>query len=105
MDKIFGGKRKTAKEISRESKRNLAREGRSIERERKKLEREEQKITKEIKREMGLGHTGAAKTLAKSLVDVRKQQDKMREMQAHTRSLGIQVTTMAASSNMAKSMG
>lgn len=97
-------KKVTAKEAAKEAKRNTKREVRSsqreMEREIRELEREEKRIMAEIKqRAKQPGVKGmndpALKSMAKNLVQVRNQKDKLYSSKAHLSSIGMQATSMA----------
>eukprot|EP00736_Rhodelphis_marinus_P002761 Rmarinus@m.740 len=101
------GKKKTTKEIVRENDREINRGQRDLDRELNSLKKNEQLILKDIKKLCESGRQEAARSLAKSLVQNRKQQErmigmksKMTSVKARTHAMGASVT---AASAMAKS--
>lgn len=97
-------KKVTAKEAAKAAKKETKREVRSsqreMEREIRELEREEKKILTQIKqraKQPGVKgmNDSALKSMAKNLVQIRNQKDKMYSSKAHLSSVGMQATSMA----------
>jgi hypothetical protein len=89
-----------AQSAKKETKREVRSSQREMEREIRELEREEKKIMLEIKqRAKQPGVNGmndpALKSMAKNLVQVRNQKNKMYASKAHLSSVGMQATSMA----------
>lgn len=102
----FGSKPKpTSKEMLRETKRELKKGERSMDREMRDMEKEERKLIAEIKMHAKKGDKGSATILAKNLVRMRQQKQKLLMSKTTMRGIGMQATTMNASATMAKAMG
>ncbi|KAI3433510.1 hypothetical protein D9Q98_003321 [Chlorella vulgaris] len=97
-------KEPTAKEVVRESQRNIGRNVRDIDREIQALKREEVKLIKEIKLAAKQGNTAGTRILAQQLVRLRGQVTKMHTTQAQLRGVGVTVTTAASSATVGQSM-
>mmetsp|Transcript_12750 Transcript_12750/g.14852 ORF Transcript_12750/g.14852 Transcript_12750/m.14852 type:complete len:219 (+) Transcript_12750:343-999(+) len=98
-------KKPTAKEAAMNAKKETKREVRSsqreMEREIRELERQEKKIMAEIKqraKQPGVKgmNDSALKSMAKNLVQVRNQRDKLYGTKAHLGAVGMQATAMAS---------
>jgi len=100
---IFG-KQKTPKEVLRDNKKQITRNQRDLDRELLALERQEKQIIVEIKRLAKAGQTANAKSMAKELVRVRKQREKLYGMKSKLSGVNSRTTTMQASQTIAKSM-
>jgi hypothetical protein len=107
-------KKVSAKDAAKDAKRNTKREVRSsqreMEREIRELEREEKKVLAEIKqRAKQPGVKGindpALKSMAKNLVQLRNQKDKIYSSKAHLSSVGMQATSMATQVAAAAAIG
>eukprot|EP00554_Chaetoceros_debilis_P003876 CAMPEP_0194095358 /NCGR_PEP_ID=MMETSP0149-20130528/56785_1 /TAXON_ID=122233 /ORGANISM="Chaetoceros debilis, Strain MM31A-1" /LENGTH=226 /DNA_ID=CAMNT_0038781299 /DNA_START=292 /DNA_END=972 /DNA_ORIENTATION=+ len=89
-----------AKKAKTETKRTVRKSQREMEREVRELEREEKKILTEIKqraKQPGVKgmHDPALKSMAKNLVQVRNQKDKLYSSKAQLSSIGMTATSMA----------
>lgn len=89
-----------AKAAKKETKREVRSSQREMEREIRELEREEKKILMEIKqraKQPGVKgmNDSALKSMAKNLVQLRNQKDKLYASKAHLSSVGMQATSMA----------
>lgn len=89
-----------AKAAKKETKREVRSSQREIEREIRELEREEKKLLVQIKqraKQPGVKgmNDSALKSMAKNLVQIRNQKDKMQASKAHLSSVGMQATSMA----------
>lgn len=110
---MFGKKKLTSKEQSRKVKRDISKSARDIEREKNGLERQEKDLIKEIKKAAAMGNQvkcfkclnkplthdkkqQSTKILAKQLVQLRNQKQKLMLMKTNVNSIGLQATTMAA---------
>ncbi|KAL0488917.1 vacuolar protein sorting protein VPS2 [Acrasis kona] len=89
LEKLFG-KPKTTKELMREYKRSIERSIRELDRERFKMEQEEKKQIIEMKNMAKKNQTETLKIMAKNLVQ--------------TRSISLQITTMASTQEMTMAM-
>jgi len=104
MGNALFGEQKTLKEVIREQKRMVNRSIRQLEREKAGLKRDEQKLVIQIKKAAKEGQMNAAKTMAKDLVRMRKNQDKFTGLIANLRAVSMQMTTMAATTTMTETM-
>ena len=75
---------------------NLKREQRSLARQQAAIAREEQKVKAELKRTAKTGNLKACTTLAKSVLQSQKQQDKLLIAATHINSVILQLKTTAA---------
>ncbi|RHY64533.1 hypothetical protein DYB34_006397 [Aphanomyces astaci] len=92
----FGKPEKTPREQAKEAKRGISQSQRELEREKLALERQEKLLIADIKRAAKEGNNGGTKILAKQLIQLRQQKDKMTMMKSNLGSIGLQTTTMAA---------
>mmetsp|Transcript_28344 Transcript_28344/g.68950 ORF Transcript_28344/g.68950 Transcript_28344/m.68950 type:complete len:227 (-) Transcript_28344:192-872(-) len=107
------GKKKTPKELAKEAKRETKREvrgaQREMERELRELDRQEKQITMELKQRAktagGNAKDPALAALAKQLVQVRKQREKLMTAKAHIGAVGMHATTMATQVAAASAIG
>lgn len=92
------GKREPAapRQIAREAKRETRRGQRDIEREIAALERQEKQLVTEIKNTAKRGNPKATRILAKQLVQLRNQRDKLIGVKASVGAVGMQASAMAA---------
>lgn len=93
------------KEAARDAKSAVRRGERDIEKELRNLDREEQKLIANIKRTAKTGNQSATKTLAKQLVGLRAQRERLYTSKANIAAVGYQTTAMAGTANMAQIMG
>jgi len=98
------GKKPTTKEIVRDQKRGLTRQGHDLDRELAALDREEKKLQVEIKRLAAAGQTTSAKTLAVQIVRIRKQREQIYGMKGKLSSVSTHATGVVANEAMANSM-
>lgn len=94
-----------ASETVRTSQREIRKGVRDLDRELLALKREEQKLIAEIKAAAKANNQPAARVLAKSLVHLRAQMSKLQGSQANLRGVSTNLTTAAASTAVAQSMG
>lgn len=94
----------TAKEQVRASQRELTTGVRGLEREALQLKREEARLVKEIKACAAKGNQPATRQLAKSLVRIRQQMDRLNASGAQLRGLRSNMVTAGATSTVAASM-
>mmetsp|Transcript_589 Transcript_589/g.785 ORF Transcript_589/g.785 Transcript_589/m.785 type:complete len:222 (-) Transcript_589:84-749(-) len=92
--------KEAAKAAKKETKREVRTSQREMEREIRELEREEKKLLLQIKqraKQPGVKgmNDSALKSMAKNLVQIRNQKDKMYASKAHLNSVGMQATSMA----------
>lgn len=104
MDKIFG-KQKTVKEHVRENKRELTRSTRDMDREILNLQRQEKLIQADIKKALKRNDERTARTLAKQIVQIRKQQERMMATKGNMTALGHKQSTMGANQAMMGAIG
>eukprot|EP01114_Cavostelium_apophysatum_P011842 TRINITY_DN26368_c0_g1_i1.p1 TRINITY_DN26368_c0_g1~~TRINITY_DN26368_c0_g1_i1.p1 ORF type:complete len:210 (+),score=36.34 TRINITY_DN26368_c0_g1_i1:62-691(+) len=103
MDALFG-KKKTTKEVLRDNKRSLQHNQRDLDRELLQLDRDEKKTMLEIKKLAKQGQNSSAKVLAKEIVRIRGQRDKIYMMKGQLSSVSTRTTTMAANQTIASGM-
>ncbi|GFR49965.1 hypothetical protein Agub_g12103 [Astrephomene gubernaculifera] len=103
MLKIF--KKPDVKEQVRESQRELRKGTRDVDREVLALRREEERLIRDIKAAARAGNTPATRVLAKSLVRLRGQIAQLQGSAAHLRGVGMQMTTAAATTTVARAVG
>lgn len=109
---VFGGEKKTPKELAKEAKRETRREVRSsqreMDRELRELDRQEKQITKELKQRAKLTNNSkdpALAALAKQLVQVRKQREKIMTAKAQIGAVGMNASSMATQVAAASAIG
>ncbi|CAK4136237.1 unnamed protein product [Aphanomyces euteiches] len=100
----FGKPTKTPREQAREAKREISHSQRDIEREKMALERQERQLIADIKRAAKERNQAGTKILAKQLIQVRQQKDKMTVMKSSLGSMSLQTTSMAAQMTMVTAM-
>lgn len=103
----FGGsdKKKDLKTVDREGQRSIKRSERDIEREIKTLERKEKETEVEIKKYAKLGQKQSAITLAKSLVQLREQKQRLIQSKSSLSGMGVKMTGVKAQAQLAQTMG
>lgn len=103
----FGGsdKKKDLKTVDREGQRSIKRSERDIEREIKTLERKEKETEAEIKKYAKLGQKQSATTLAKSLVQLREQKQRLIQSKSSLSGMGVKMTGVKAQAQLAQTMG
>lgn len=104
--------KKTPKELAKEAKRETKREVRSsqreMDRELRELDKQESQITKELKQRAKLTSSSkdpALAALAKQLVQIRKQREKIMTAKAHIGAVGMNATAMATQVAAASAIG
>lgn len=97
-------KRKDPKEQMRQQKRELNKTQRQLARDQTALERQEKQLEAEIKKMAKLGNKQAATTLAKQLVNLRKQKGKNMAVSSRVMAIGHQTQTMHSTAKMAGAM-
>ncbi|GAB4841064.1 hypothetical protein Ancab_021809 [Ancistrocladus abbreviatus] len=97
-------KKPTAKEVLRESKREMTQATRGIEKEISALQSEEKKLVAEIKRTAKTGNEAATKILARQLVRLRQQIANLQGSRAQMRGIAIHTQAMNAQSSIAVGM-
>merc|ERR1712126_802082 len=90
--------------MGRQQKRELNKTNRELERDKRALERQEKQLEMEIKKMAKQGNKQACSTLAKQLIQVRKQKNRNMTSSKVT-GVGHQITAMNANVKMASSMG
>lgn len=103
---MFGHKKVDPKEAAREAKRSVRSGERDVEKELRALDRTEKALILDIKKAAKRpGGEKAARTLAKQLVGLRAQREKMYQMKSNITSVGYSTSAMAANANMAGVLG
>lgn len=97
-------KKKDPKEQMRQQKRELNKTQRQLARDQTALERQEKQLEAEIKKMAKLGNKQAATTLAKQLVNLRKQKGKNMAVSSRVMAIGHQTQTMHSTAKMAGAM-
>ncbi|XP_010262367.1 PREDICTED: vacuolar protein sorting-associated protein 2 homolog 3-like [Nelumbo nucifera] len=97
-------KKPTAKEVLRESKREMANATRGIDREIAALQLEEKKLLAEIKKTAKTGNEGATKILARQLVRLRKNISNLQGSRAQMRGIATHTQAMYANTSVAAGM-
>ncbi len=88
----FGKPEKTPREQAKEAKRGITQSQRELEREKMALERQEVQLIADIKRAAKDGNNAGTKILAKQLIQLRQQKDKMMLMKSNLGSIGLQTS-------------
>eukprot|EP01113_Clastostelium_recurvatum_P009444 TRINITY_DN1454_c0_g1_i1.p2 TRINITY_DN1454_c0_g1~~TRINITY_DN1454_c0_g1_i1.p2 ORF type:complete len:241 (+),score=64.77 TRINITY_DN1454_c0_g1_i1:1267-1989(+) len=104
LSDFFKSKEEKEKEMLREQRRQATRTQRELEHERVVLERQERQILADIKKLATKGQMDSAKTLAKELVRVRAQKDKLLNMKIQVQATQSRATTMRATQSSVKAM-
>uniref|UniRef100_A0A1I7Z9V1 Charged multivesicular body protein 2b n=1 Tax=Steinernema glaseri TaxID=37863 RepID=A0A1I7Z9V1_9BILA len=94
-------KKPDPKEMMRENERNLRKTNRELDADRRQLERKEKELELEIKKLAKAGQRDACATLAKQLVQLRKQKTKSMGMGAKITAVGVQNRHMYSVGKMA----
>merc|ERR1711907_619999 len=94
----------TAKELVKEQKKAVRKSQREIDREMRKMEKEEKKLLADIKKTATAGNTGAAKHLAKQLVQTRNAMGKLRGTSSQLGSIGMKASSMQTNHIMVDAM-
>lgn len=101
----FFKKAPTVKEQQRQNDRELRRAGRTMERDKAALEREEKKLEMEIKKMAEAGNKEGCTILAKQLVQLRKQKNRVYAANSKISSIGVQNKSMGANVAIADAIG
>ncbi|XP_053609310.1 charged multivesicular body protein 2b [Plodia interpunctella] len=101
----FFRKEPTVKEQQRQNDRELRKAGRDLDRDKAALEREEKKLEMEIKKMAKEGNNEGCKILAKQLVQLRKQKNRIYAANSKISSVQIQNKSMGANIAIANAMG
>lgn len=99
------GRRKTAKEQLRETKKEIRHNERDMDRELQNLTREEAKLIVDIKKAAASGQHGILKTMAKNLVQLRTQKERLVTMKATVTGVGYKASTMQSQMAVGQVMG
>jgi len=102
---MFGRKKPTAKEQLRETKNEIRHNERDMEREIQNLVREEAKLIIDIKKAAASGQQGALKAMAKNLVQLRNQKDRLVTMKATVTGVGYKASLMQSQATVGQVMG
>lgn len=97
-------KKKDPKEQLRQQKRELNKTQRQLTRDQNALERQEKQLEAEIKKMAKLGNKQAATTLAKQLINLRKQKTQNMAVSSRVMAIGHQTQTMHSTAKMAGAM-
>ncbi|CAG9786652.1 unnamed protein product [Diatraea saccharalis] len=108
----FFRKEPTVKEQQRQNDRELRKAARDLDRDKNALEREEKKLEMEIKKMAKEGNNEGCKILAKQLVQLRKQKNriftansKISNVQLQNKTMGANIAIAGAMGTTAKTMG
>eukprot|EP01080_Neovahlkampfia_damariscottae_P009938 gene9938-2259_t len=105
MDYIFGKEeKKNERQIQREQKRGIEKEARTMEKEKQRLQQEEQKMVSEMKNALRKGDQYSAKLIAKNIVQVREQQQRLTKMGSTMNAMKYKATTAGANQTLLNSM-
>jgi len=103
---LFGGKKTTPKEEARTVKREVRSSQREMDREVRDLDRRERELVAEIRKEAKKGRSEAAvKVLAKQLVQLRAQRDRMIGTRAQIGSIATHASAMASQVAVSEAIG
>ncbi|KAL8139165.1 hypothetical protein V2J09_005166 [Rumex salicifolius] len=97
-------KKPTAKEVLRESKREMSHATRGIEKEISSLQAEEKKLVAEIKKTAKTGNEAATKILARQLIRLRQQIANLQGSRAQMRGIATHTQAMHAHTSVAAGM-
>eukprot|EP00619_Florenciella_sp_RCC1007_P011160 CAMPEP_0205906176 /NCGR_PEP_ID=MMETSP1325-20131115/1791_1 /ASSEMBLY_ACC=CAM_ASM_000708 /TAXON_ID=236786 /ORGANISM="Florenciella sp., Strain RCC1007" /LENGTH=224 /DNA_ID=CAMNT_0053272169 /DNA_START=205 /DNA_END=879 /DNA_ORIENTATION=- len=98
-------KEPTPRELGRSVKRTTQKSQRDIEREIAGLDRQEKQLVAEIKVAAKKNQEKTVRILAKQVVQLRNQREKMIGMKAHVGAVGMQASTMAATAGAVNAVG
>lgn len=90
----------TSKDQTRGWSRELTKQTRNLERDRLNIAREQQKLTQQLKLEAKKGHNTAVRTMAKSIVQSQRAQQKLQEAQTRISSVIYQLKSQQATANV-----
>ncbi|KAF0980423.1 hypothetical protein FDP41_013637 [Naegleria fowleri] len=93
-------KKKTTEEIMKEQKKELRSGTRNMDRETYKLKLEEQKLQTQVKNALQKGDQATAKVLAKQIVQLRKQQERMTKMKGTMNTVQYKASSMHTQEKM-----
>jgi|EP00624_Nannochloropsis_granulata_P004546 hypothetical protein len=99
------GRQKTAKEQLRETKKEIRHNERDMDRELQSLTREEAKLIIDIKKAAASGQHGVLKIMAKNLVQLRAQKDRLVTMKATITGVGYKASLMQSQMAVGHVMG
>jgi hypothetical protein len=94
----------SARDQIRQQKRNIQHSIRNIEREKKRTEKEQEKMKKEIKKMVTAGQTKAARTLAKDIVRMKNQIEKMTQFCGQLKAVEIRVGSLSSLNELSIAM-
>lgn len=89
----------------REAKKEIRHNERDLDRELANLNREEAELIRDIKKAAANNQQGALKTMAKNLVQLRNQKDRLMTMKATVKSAGYKATMMGSQAAVGQVMG
>ncbi|CAN0204049.1 unnamed protein product [Phaeothamnion confervicola] len=101
---MFGRKKQDPKELAREAKRTAKSGERDMDKELRALERQEAAIIADIKKTAKTGNKEGTRTLAKQLVQLRSQKERLTKARAAISAVGFQATGIASQATMAATM-
>jgi hypothetical protein len=102
---MFGQKKLTPKEQLRETKREIRHNERDMDRELQNLAREEAKLIHDIKKMAANNQHGPLKVMAKNLVQLRAQKDKLITMKTTMTGVGYKASLMHSQAAVGQAMG
>lgn len=95
---------KSVKDQIRDQKRSIERSKRSLEREKNKLERDKKKMLAEIKKLALQGQHNAAKLMARDIVRITGQINKMNEFIGHLSAVSLKMTSVSSLNELSGAM-
>jgi len=101
---MFGQKKLTPKEQLRETKKEIRHNERDMDRELQNLAREEAKLIHDIKKMAANNQHGPLKVMAKNLVQLRAQKDKLITMKATMTGVGYKASLMHSQAAVGQAM-
>jgi division protein CdvB (Snf7/Vps24/ESCRT-III family) len=105
MDRLFGKPQKSIKEQTRENRRQINGNVRGLDREVDNLKRQEKLVQADIKKALKKGDEKTAKILAKQIVQMRKQQERLSSTKGNMQALSHKQTAMSATATVTQAMG
>lgn len=102
---MFGKKKLDPKEQLRETKKDIRHQERDLERELQNLQREEVKLIADIKKAAASGQQSSLKVMAKNLVQLRAQKDRLVTMKATVTGVGYKASLVSSQAAVGQVMG
>lgn len=102
---MFGRKKLDPKTQMRETKKDIRHQERDLERELQNLQREEVKLIADIKKAAASGQQSSLKIMAKNLVQIRAQKDRIVTMKATVTGVGYKASLVSSQAAVGQVMG